>query len=33
MFISFFKCIHSLKKYLFTTYDALGTVQGPGNKQ
>lgn len=25
MFISFFKCIHSLKKYLCSTYDALVT--------
>lgn len=32
MFMSFFRCIHSLKKYLFATYNAPGTVQGPGNK-
>lgn len=31
MFISFSKCIHSLKK-IFTTYNAPSTVQGPGSK-
>lgn len=33
MLIFFFRCIRSLKKYSFTTCNAPGSVQGPGNNR